>query len=127
MLRSGAFAVNVSRESSSHSVSPVSSEPYRDTRGPGHSGVRLLLERLATPRDAKGTRDTAIVRLLYDLGLRRGEVVSLRVTDVDLEAGTVAVMGKDRTERVPLTLPRKTREARARGWPCGERNRGPCS
>jgi len=96
-------------------VSGVKSEAYRDTRGPGPSGFRRLLVVLAERTDAKAARDVALVRLLYDLALRRGEVVSLDVEDVDLEAGTVDVLGKGRTERVRLTLPEPTKAA-LRGW-----------
>lgn len=89
-------------------VANVKSEAYRDTRGPGRVGVRALLDELDERLDAKAVRDRALVRLLYDLALRRGEVVALDVADVNLEAGTVAVVGKGRTERVRLTLPEPT-------------------
>lgn len=94
-------------------VANVKSEAYRDTRGPGRTGVRALLDELDERLDAKAVRDRALVRLLYDLALRRGEVVALDVADVDLEAGTVAVVGKGRTERVFLTLPEPTVDALA--------------
>lgn len=89
-------------------VESVKSEAYRDTKGPGRAGVRLVLERLAEAAGAKGARDRAVVRLLFDLGLRRGEACSLRLEDLDLAAGTVAVLGKGRTERASLTLPAPT-------------------
>ncbi len=94
-------------------VPSMKSEPYRDTRGPGVAGVRRLLEALEVRQDAKGVRDRALLRLLFDLALRRAEVVGLDVADVDLEAGTVQVLGKGRTERVTLTLPTQTRESLA--------------
>lgn len=94
-------------------VESVKSQPYRDTRGPGRVGVRLLLDELASRTDAKAVRDLALVRLLYDLGLRRGEAVSLDLADVDLAAGTVSVIGKGRTEREALTLPEPTKAALA--------------
>src|SRR5207249_11426553 len=53
----------------------LKAEPYRDTRGPGTAGFRRLLEQLAARSDAKGVRDGALLRLLFDLGLRRSEVV----------------------------------------------------
>lgn len=91
-------------------------EAYRDTRGPGLEGWRGMLaraqERATTP---KGRRDLALIRLLHDLGLRRGEVVTLDRADVDLEAGTVAVVGKGKSERMPVTLNRPTAAALA-GW-----------
>ena len=58
-------------------------------------------KRAATP---KGKRDLALIRLMHDLGLRRGEVVTLDRADVDLEAGTVAIVGKGKSERMTVTL-----------------------
>jgi integrase/recombinase XerC len=92
-------------------VDGVKSESYRDTRGPGRSGVRDLFAHLEASTSAKSLRDRAVVRLLFDLGLRRGEACSLRLEDFDPVAGTLAVLGKGRTERVALTLPAPTRAA----------------
>lgn len=94
-------------------VGSVKSEAYRDTRGPGEDGSRRLLGQLERRTDAKGLRDRALVHLLYDLALRRGEAVGLDLADVDLAAGTVAVLGKGRTERIALTLPAVTIKALA--------------
>ncbi len=92
-------------------VESVKSKPYRDTRGPGRAGVRLLLDELERHQGPKATRDHALVRLLYDLGLRRGEAVALDVKDVDFKSGTVSILGKGRTERETLTLPEPTKKA----------------
>jgi len=92
-------------------VPAVRSESYRDTRGPGVAGVRSLLDALAARQDAKGVRDRVILRLLYDLALRRAEVAALDVADVDLAGRTVAVLGKGRRERETRTLPDVTRAA----------------
>jgi len=92
-------------------VESVKSKPYRDTRGPGRSGVRLLLDELDRRSDMKAKRDRALVRLLYDLGLRRGEAVALDLVDLDLKAGTVSILGKGRTEKETLTLPGPTKSA----------------
>lgn len=86
-------------------------EPYRDTRGPGREGFRALLDEAKKGRKNKALRDQAILRLLYDLGLRRGEVVALNLEDFDLAAGTLAIMGKGRTQKVNLTLPEQTKSA----------------
>jgi integrase/recombinase XerC len=94
-------------------VEGVKAEGYRDTKGPGAEGVRRLARQLQGRHDAKGLRDLAIVRLLFDLGLRRAEVVSLDVEHLDLEAGTVAVLGKGRSQREKLTVPAATRQALA--------------
>src|SRR5262245_39991224 len=94
-------------------VDGVRSETYRDTRGPGRQGFRRLLAALEGRQDAKGLRDRALLRLLFDLGLRRAEAVRLDVADLDLSAGTVDVLGKGRTQKARLTLPCPTREALA--------------
>jgi integrase/recombinase XerC len=65
--------------------------------------------------DSKAKRDRAAVRLLYDLALRRGEVVALDLEDVDLEAGRVAVLRKGKREKNLLSLPEPTKDA-LREW-----------
>ena len=92
-------------------VRNVRAESYRDTRGPGRHGVRLLLDEIERRRDKKALRDRAALRLLYDLGLRRSEVVGLDVDDLDLDAGTISGMGKGHTQTTKLTLPGPTKEA----------------
>jgi integrase/recombinase XerC len=86
-------------------------EPYRDTRGPGREGWRSMLVSARANATLKGKRDLAIVRLLHDLALRRGEVVSLNVADLDLAAGTVGVIGKGKLVASRLTLSRQARDA----------------
>lgn len=86
-------------------------ERYRDTRGPGLDGVRKILAGLADRHDPKAVRGRAIIRLLHDLALRRGELVRLDLEHLDLEAATVAVRGKGREGRELLTLPHETAEA----------------
>lgn len=49
-------------------------------------------------------RDKALVTLLYGSGLRVGEAVGANVGDVDLDAGSITVIGKrDKQRRVPIT------------------------
>lgn len=45
-------------------------------------------------------RDTAILRLFLDTGMRRGELAGLRVVDLDLDGDTAQVLGKGRRPRV---------------------------
>ena len=52
---------------------------------------------------AIGCRDAAIVRLMFRLGLRLGEVAGLKLDDIDWRAGEVIVNGKMRREgRLPM-------------------------
>lgn len=94
-------------------VPGVKATAYRDTRGPGRDGVRRLIARAGRRADRKGLRDAAILRLLHDLGLRRGEAAALDVADVDLEGRAVFVTGKGRSERERFTLPDPTAAALA--------------
>ncbi len=89
-------------------VANAASEPYRDTRGPGVANVTRLLAAASEDTTALGLRNRAALRLLFDLGLRRGEVVALDVDDVDLAEKTVRVTGKRRTQKETLTLPAPT-------------------
>jgi len=83
----------------------------RDTRGPGHGGYLAMLEVARKRVGPIGARDHAILRLLFDLALRRGEVVRLDLADVDLDGRRLWVRGKWRTEKEALTLPEPTAEA----------------
>jgi integrase/recombinase XerC len=96
-------------------VQNAKAQAYRDTRGPGRAGFVAMLEQLAGDASAKACRDRAILRLLYERGLRRGEVVGLDLEDVQLEAGAVAVLGKGRTAKESLTLAPAT-VAALRAW-----------
>jgi len=91
-------------------VEGVRSKAYRDTRGAGVCGVQAIFS-LAKGTSKKAKRDYAMLRLLYDLGLRRGEVVSLDLADIDLERSTLEVVGKGRREKELLTLPEQTKQA----------------
>jgi integrase/recombinase XerC len=86
-------------------VENVKSKPYRNTLGPGLFGYRSILEAAKDRHDIKGIRDVAILRLLYDRALRRGEVAALNVCDVDLKHGKLNVLGKGKNEIEILSIP----------------------
>jgi integrase/recombinase XerD len=68
----------------------------------GAEDVRRLLE-APDPATPAGLRDRAILELLYGSGLRISELTGLDVDDVDLEEGSVRVLGKGGKERdVPV-------------------------
>lgn len=95
------------------SVPSVKSESYRDTRGPGRGVVIDMVAHLAEKDTPKAARDGALLRLLYERGLRRAEAVALDLGDVDLDGRRVRVMGKGKREPRWLTVPTGTRDALA--------------
>ena len=68
------------------------------------SDIALMLEAAATSTKFYRKRNIAIVSLLAGSGLRRNELATLEVSDIDLEAGAVLVrQGKGRKQRrVPI-------------------------
>lgn len=92
-------------------VQNIRSTAYRDTRGPSKEGFRSMLRSVEEKSTKNAVRDRAILRLLYDLALRSGELVSMDSCDVDLTAGIIRILGKGRTEKETLSLPQPTREA----------------
>ena len=69
------------------------------------AAVDRLLE---APKDSAhaGLRDRAMLQLLYAAGLRVSELIGLRVSDLDDEAGAVRVIGKgDKQRWVPIGRP----------------------
>lgn len=87
-------------------------EAYRDTAGPGLAGVVALLKAVVG-RTPKAKRDRAVLRMIYDLGLRRGELVNLDVKDLHFngQGASVDVVGKGKTQSDKLSLPAVTRAA----------------
>lgn len=62
-------------------------------------------EIVALIKDLKTWRDRAIAGLMVYCGLRSSEVLSLKVTDIDIGARWIQVLGKGRKERrVPLDI-----------------------
>jgi len=86
--------------------------PKLEKKLPVVLSISQVEELLAAPLKAKresraparsAARDTAILELLYSSGLRLAELVALDVTHLDLQDGTVRVMGKGQKERaVPV-------------------------
>ena len=58
----------------------------------------------------QGLRDRAIVLLLLRLGLRAGDIASMRLTDIDWQGATLLVRGKGRRD-VRLPLPQDAGDA----------------
>jgi site-specific recombinase XerD len=67
--------------------------------------LRAIIAAAAGDRSFEGRRDEAMLRLFVDTGVRRAEMVGLRVGDVDLDHSTAHVTGKgERTRPVGFGL-----------------------
>ena len=64
------------------------------------SEIEATLALLSEQTDFESRRDKLIVELFYATGLRRSELINLKVTDVDLSNGTLKVLGKRNKERI---------------------------
>lgn len=65
--------------------------------------VARLLEATTVEQTPLGLRDRALLELLYATGMRASEVVRLKRSDVDVEAGVVRCWGKgDKERELPL-------------------------
>lgn len=92
-------------------VKGPSAGPIRDTMGPGDVGYAKMRQSVDADTTLQGFRDRAIVRLLHDMGLRRGEVTGLDLEHVEMDGGlpvALRVHGKGRADRERLTVPEST-------------------
>jgi integrase/recombinase XerC len=68
-----------------------------------HDNLTDLLEKVEFTPDYAGSRDKMIITLFYATGIRRMELVQITSSDLDLDKGTLKVLGKRNKERiVPL-------------------------
>ncbi|MES2464989.1 MAG: tyrosine-type recombinase/integrase, partial [Armatimonadota bacterium] len=68
---------------------------YRDTRGISLPLMKKLLD-LPGTADVKGLRDTFLLRLAFENGLRRMEISALDVSDLQLRERRLQIRGKGR-------------------------------
>jgi integrase/recombinase XerC len=65
--------------------------------------MKAVLEELNAAKDFEGLRDRLIIELFYATGVRRIELVQLKLNDVDIANKTLKVLGKRNKERyIPL-------------------------
>ena len=89
-----------------HATAAAPEQPV-EVVGPEHL-ARLL--KACEGRDFASRRDTAVILLLVDTGMRRAECAGMTLDDVDLDQRIIWVLGKGRRPRA-LPIGRKTAQA----------------
>ena len=86
-----------------------------DTKGPGLSAFKRMMNVATDQNEMKAARDRAILRLLFDLALRATELVDLDRAHVEFEQKRISIKGKGRTQRQFLSIP-STSLAALKDW-----------
>lgn len=80
--------------------------PVAIERNEAEKLMELLAREGETAQTFEQHRDLLLIKLLYATGMRRQEIITLKINDVDLSAGLIKVMGKRSKERIiPLPAP----------------------
>lgn len=88
----------------------LGNEVYRDTTGVKSDQFAEIISDIKTDT-VSGKRDYALLRLLWDNGLRRGEISNLNVEDFNGADSTLTILGKGRLSKEKIYLSPKTSEA----------------
>jgi integrase/recombinase XerC len=64
-----------------------------------------VVEMLAIENNFEGLRDRLIVELFYSTGIRRAELINIKLSDVSFAQKTIKVLGKRNKERIIPLLP----------------------
>jgi len=67
--------------------------------------VASVLRQMQSPIGFEAIRDKLIIDLLYTTGIRRTELVNLKIVNVNIVANTIKVVGKRNKERILPILP----------------------
>jgi integrase/recombinase XerC len=65
-----------------------------------HLNIETLFQSVDFGSGYKGSRDKLIITLFYATGIRREELVNIKVNDLDLNVGSIKVLGKRNKERI---------------------------
>ena len=70
------------------------------------SEINMVLDELHFEKDFEGVRNKLIIELFYSTGIRRIELVNLKLSQLNFESKTLKVLGKRNKERIlPLIKP----------------------
>ncbi|GAA4043146.1 tyrosine-type recombinase/integrase [Flavobacterium chungnamense] len=72
-----------------------------------------VLDQLNYPEGFDGIRDKLIIDLFYTTGIRRVELIDLKMQNIDLSSNTLKVLGKRNKERILPILPIISKQIRS--------------
>ena len=67
--------------------------------------IENVMEMLQTENTFEGLRDRLIVELFYSTGIRRAELINVKLNDISFAQKTIKVLGKRNKERIIPLLP----------------------
>ena len=62
--------------------------------------INTVLDQINHNQDFEGVRNKLIIELFYSTGIRRIELINIKLKDVDLENKTIKILGKRNKERI---------------------------
>ena len=71
--------------------------------------MTAVLSSIEFGNDFEGNRDCLIIHVLYATGMRRSELINLKLSDVNFESNTIKVLGKRNKERI-IPMLQETKE-----------------
>lgn len=71
--------------------------------------MNSVLSNIVYTNDFTGKRDKLMIHVLYATGMRRAELINLKMSDVNFESNTIKVLGKRNKERI-IPMLKETRE-----------------
>jgi integrase/recombinase XerC len=83
----------------------IKHERRRDVSGPNEQERKRIFRVMKAGKTPLDKRDAALVALMFGMSLRRNEVLSLDMSDIDFRKGVVMVRRKGRREQVALKIP----------------------
>ena len=97
LLKTETITINPLAKHKALKVSKKVQIPFSETE------VTQVLDALKFPDGFEGTRDRVIIELFYATGVRRSELINLKLSDVNHQNKTLKVLGKRNKERyIPL-------------------------
>lgn len=99
LLKIGSIEVSPLAKHKSLKVSKKLQVPFSEKE------ITTVLEQLQEVNDFESARNKLIIELFYATGMRRAELVQLKLTDISIPNKTIKVLGKRNKERIIPLLP----------------------